>query len=148
METKTQDEQKGENIKSTENCSGSGVSNVLTREHRVSAGLGWKRKNWGGRGRLLTFQWTHFYSHTIPNSLLMIRALRQSGLGIHGGWLRSALTQQPSDVYSGPDQLFPLRHWLPQSQEVHSELTASSVICQKTLLSAKSLQAEDLLNTN
>lgn len=40
---------------------------------------------------------------------------------MHGGWQ----TQQPSDVYSSPGQLFPLRHRLPKSNEVQSELTGS-----------------------
>lgn len=47
-------------------------------QHRVSAGLGWRNKV---GGQLLAFQWTHFYSHTTPNCLLMIKALRQRGLG-------------------------------------------------------------------
>lgn len=83
--TKRQDMKKEKDIKWTESWSGLDRiwikpprEELVEFQHRVSAGLEWRN---GVVGQLLTFQWTHFYSHTTPNCLLMMRALRQSGLG-------------------------------------------------------------------
>lgn len=96
-------------------------------QHRATgSALGWGEK-------LLTFQWTHFYSHTTPNSLLMMRALRQCELGYGGGGL-TALSAVSAAIR--------------RLQQPRPTVSTQTRLVKGLELSAKTQQAEDSVNTN